>query len=159
MANLKGKPLSRETDITDPEAVASALRLLYFGGDEDDKRSTQVNANRYVNMGGNMPGQWYEELAELDNDISEALELQPIVRLPTENVLEQIDAAVEALNSWYAAPVPVWQKRKLHYAFDEMAEVSSLLRAGKINVVEAKERFENVMAEAQEIVDFSKFMG
>jgi len=80
---------------------------------------------------------WYEELQDIDAVISENVEVNPTA-LPTGDLLERIDTAVEALNSCYALAVPVWQKRMLHLHYNELAEVAGDLRAGKINAAEGK---------------------
>jgi hypothetical protein len=97
---------------------------------------------------------WYEELADIDALISENVEVNPSV-LPTGSLLSQIDEVVERLSTCYALAVPVYQKRALHIHYDALAEVAGSLRGGKINAAEAQARFSNIMAEVNEIVDFS----
>jgi hypothetical protein len=97
---------------------------------------------------------WYEELAEIDKAISEDVGANPSV-LPTGALLERLDAVADKLSSCYAIAVPVYQKRALHIHYDEVSEVAGDLRAGKINAAEAEARFEAVMRDVNEIVDFS----
>jgi len=159
LSHLQGAPLERSTQISDPDAVREAVRALLYGGDEDSHRSTE---SRYISrdsdkedMEGDMP--WYEDLAELDALIAEEVAVA-FTPLPTANLLEKIDDMAEKMGGWFAAPLPIYQKRALRYAFDEMAELSSFLRAGKVNAGSASETFDRILAEAHEIVDFSRFL-
>lgn len=154
------RPLVRSAQIEDKEAVAAALDMLLHGGDEPANRDTKAHGwtNLHYDEGRDAMKMWYEELQDIDKIISEAEEVNPTV-LPTGGLVEKLDTAVEKLSSWYAAAVPVYHKRLLHIHYDELAEVAGDLRGGKINAAEAQARFDDIMADVSEIVDFSKFMG
>lgn len=153
------KPLIRTAQITDPEATAAALNALLYGGDEP-RRDTKAQGWSKLHYGEGKDSQkmWYEELTTIDKAISENVEVDPTA-LPTGGLVEKLDAATEKLSTWYAAAVPFYHKRLLHIHYDELAEISGDLRGGKINAAEAQSRFDNIMADVSEIVDFSKFMG
>lgn len=102
--------------------------------------------------------EWYEDLQEIDEQISEELGLTPTI-LPTGSLVEKIAEAAEQLGSWYAVSLPPYQKRLMHTAYDEMVGVGTDLKTGKINVAEAQSKFDTIMAEVNEIVDFSKYQG
>lgn len=149
-----GKPMTRSSQITDALARASALSALIDGRDEN--RDTRAKGwNEGVND-MEQKKMWYEELVDIDRAISEAEEL-PLTPLPTGNLVDQVEESAQRLSSWYAAPVPVYQKRRLHIHFNELAEVAGDLRGGKINAAEAGARYEAIMAEVAEIEGFSKF--
>lgn len=156
--NRVGNPLIRGTQITDRESVVEALKALLYGGDEDSARSTRAlgwSTKEYEPEVEMIP--WYEELQEIDAVISESIENAKLTPLPTASLLEKIDDMTEKLGTWFAAPAPIYQKRQLRHAFDEMAEVASLLRAGKINAGVAGQRYSDIMAEVEEVVDFTHF--
>lgn len=154
-AILTGRPLRRTSQITDFEARASALRLLLNGGDEPE-RSTRARGWRYESE--DRPMEWFEDLQELDAQLSEEMGMAHTI-LPTGTLVEKIGDAVEQLGSWYAVSLPPYQKRLMHHAYDEMVGVGQDLKTGKINVAEASTRFDTIMAEVNEIVDFSKYQG
>ena len=150
-----GTPLRRAAQIVDSEAVEAAVDMLLRGGDEvsRDTRAHGWNTQHY-GEGDDAMKMWYEELSDIDQLISENVEVNPSV-LPTGNLVSQIDEVVERLSTCYALAVPVYQKRALHIHYDELAEVAGDLRSGKINAAEAQARFDNIMADVNEIVDFS----
>lgn len=153
------KPLVRTSQITDSEATASALDALLHGGDEP-KRDTRARGwnKLHYREGKDSMKMWYEELNDIDQMISENVEVDPTA-LPTGSLVEKIDAAAEKLSTWYAAAVPFYHKRLLHIHMDELTEIAGDLRGGKINAAEASSRFDNIMADVAEIADFSRFMG
>jgi len=155
-----GRPFTRATQVNDPEFRDASLKALINGGDEDPTRDLRSRGwgSRYAGEGEEAVKMWYEELSEIDRVISEAEELPPVA-LPTPNLLEKMDDMAFKLESWYAAPLPVYQKRLMHHAFDEIVETSGMLKGGKINAVEAQRRFDTVMNEVSELVDFSRMMG
>lgn len=157
---MPGKPLQRASQITREDSVAMAVDALLHGGDEDPERSTEAQGfnTLHYGEGDDAMKMWYEELQDIDKVISENVEVNP-TQLPTGDLLERIDAAVEALNSCYTLAVPVWHKRMLHIHYNELAEVSGDLRAGKINSAEGEARFATTMAEVSEIVDLSNLFG
>lgn len=152
------KPLVRASQITDAEAVKLALNRLLYGDDEEPRDTKAHGWNKlHYDEGRDNMKMWYEELQDIDKVISEAEEVNPTV-LPTGGLVEKLDSAAEKLSTWYAAAVPVYHKRLLHIRYDELAELAGDLRSGKINSAEAQARFDDVMADVSEIVDFSKFM-
>jgi hypothetical protein len=156
---MPGKPLTRAAQITNETAVAQAVDALIYGRDEPRRDTTAKGWNTsHYGEGVDAMKMWYEELQDIDMVISEAEEVNPTI-LPTGSLVERIEAAAEKMSTWYAAAVPVYQKRLLHIRFDELAEVAGDLRGGKINAAEAEARFDSIMAEVEEIVDFSRFMG
>ena len=160
MSYGKGTPLTRADQIDDPEMVKAAVDSLLMGRDEAP-RDTRAHgwSTQHEREGADAMKMWYEELAEIDEVISENVERNPTV-LPTGSLLEKIDGVVEKLSSCYALAVPNYHKRALHLHYNEMAEVAGDLRAGKINAAEAGARFTTVMADVNEIVDFSNlFVG
>lgn len=152
------RPLDKPTDIARASAVSRALDALLYSGEEDEKRDTRAYGwnKQHYEEGRDAMKMWYEELSEIDAVISENVEV-PLSPLPTQNLLERISSAVESVSTWYAAPVPVYQKRLLHIHYDELAEVEGDLRSGKINAAEAEARFNTIMADLSEIENFSKF--
>lgn len=151
------RPLTKPTDIVRSSAVSKALQALLYGGDEEWRDTTARGWNKqHYEEGRDAMKMWYEELSEIDAVISENVEV-PLSPLPTQNLLERISSAVEAVNTWYAAPVPVYQRRMLHIHYNELAEVEGDLRSGKINAAEAEARFNIIMTELAEIENFSKF--
>ncbi len=152
-ANLQGHPLVRSSDITDVASLREALRALMFGGDEIN-RSTAAPVSR--GMGGSNMIPWYEDLAEIDHTISEEVGVTP-TPLPTSSLLEKLDDMAGKLESWYAVSLPVYQKRLMHHAYDEVVEVAGMLRGGQINAGEADRRFGAIMAEVGEVYDFSRY--
>lgn len=152
------KPLDRPDQITNPTSVAEALRSLLRGRDEN--RDTRAKGWDKAQDGEEIMSQnhrmWYEELEDIDAMISEAEEL-PLTPLPTGELAAQLEEATHRLSTWYAAPMPIFQKRKLHIHYDELAEVAGDLRTGKINAAEAGARFQDIMADVSEIEGFSKF--
>lgn len=154
------KVLTRPEQITAEDAVARAVDFLLHSGMEPRRDTTAKGWNRlHYNEGSESMTMWYEDIEEIDKLISENVEVNPTVNLPTGSLVEKIEAAAEKLSTWYAAPVPVYHKRLLHIRFDELAELAGDLRSGKINAGEAQVRYNDVMADVAEIVDFSKFMG
>jgi len=152
-----GRPLSNPSQITRSEAVARALDALLYGDDEPERDTTAQGWNRlHYEEGRDAMKMWYEDLQDIDAVISENVEV-PLSQLPTSNLVEKISSAVEAVSTWYAAPVPVFQKRLLHIHFNELAEVEGDLRSGKINAAEAEARFNVIMSDLSEIENFSKF--
>jgi hypothetical protein len=151
-----GTPLTRASQIIDPEAVQKALDALLHGGDEPADRDTRAKGWNEGVYNMEAKKMWYEELSDIDAVISENVEV-PLTTLPTGNLVNQIEEAVERLSTWYAAAVPVFQKRMLHIHYDELAEVAGDLRGGKINAAEAQARFHTIMADVAEIEGFSKF--
>ena len=151
-----GRPLTRASQIIDSGAVAKALDALLHGGDEDPDRDTKAKGWDEGVNDTEARKMWFEELSELDQIISEAEEL-PLTPLPTGELVSQIEESAMRVGTWYAAPVPVYQKRRLHIHYDELAEVAGDLRGGKINAAEAGARYEAIMAEVAEIEGFSKF--
>ena len=153
------KPLVRAAQISDPEARASALDMLLYADDEP-KRDTRARGwnKLHYREGKDSMKMWYEELTDIDQMISENVLVDP-TPLPTGGLVEKIDATAEKLSTWYAAAVPFYHKRLLHIHYDELAEIAGDLRGGKVNAAEAQSRFDNIMADVSEIVDFSKFMG
>jgi hypothetical protein len=150
-------PLTNPSQITRSSAVARALDSLLHGRDELPRDTTaQGWDKRHYEEGRDAMKMWYEDIVDIDAVISENVEV-PMSPLPTPNLLERLEAAVNAVNTWYAAPVPVYQKRMLHIHYDELAEVEGDLRAGKINAAEAEARFNAIMADLSEIENFSKF--
>lgn len=151
---MPGKPMTRPEQITDMLARARSLSALIDGRDEN--RDTRAKGwNEGVND-MEQKKMWYEELADIDKVISEAEEL-PLTPLPTGELVNRIEESAMRVGTWYAAPVPVFQKRKLHIHYDELAEIAGDLRGGKINAAEASARYEAIMAEVAEIEGFSKF--
>jgi hypothetical protein len=155
-----GEPLARASQIVDDDAIQAAVASLLRGGDEvaRDTRARGWN-NHHYGEGADAMKMWYEELSDIDEVISENVEVNP-TKLPTGSLLEKLDSAVERLSSCYTLAVPNFQKRALHLHYDELSEVAGDLRAGKINAAEAGARFAQVMADVNEIVDFSNlFVG
>jgi len=152
-----GKPLTRSSQIIDSGAVARALDALLHGGDEPADRDTRAKGwdEGVDNM--EQKKMWYEELADIDRMISEAEEV-PLTALPTGSLVTQVEESAQRLSTWYAAAVPVFQKRMLHIHYDELSEVAGDLRSGKINAAEAQARYQTIMADVSEIEGFSKFM-
>lgn len=152
-----GKPLTRSSQIIDSGAVARALDALLHGGDEPADRDTRAKGwdEGVDNM--EQKKMWYEELADIDRMISEAEEV-PLTALPTGSLVTQVEESAQRLSTWYAAAVPVFQKRMLHIHYDELSEVAGDLRSGKINAAEAQARYHTIMADVSEIEGFSKFM-
>jgi len=155
-----GHAMTRATQISDPDFREESLKALLHGGDEDPDRDKRARGwgSRATGEGEEALKMWYEELYEIDAVISEAEEIMP-TPLPTSNLIEKMDDMAYKLESWYAAPMPFYQKRLMHHAFDEVAETSGMLKGGKINVLEAQRRFDTVMSEVGELVDFSRMMG
>jgi hypothetical protein len=173
-AFLKGRALIHPEEIDDDEAFAESLRALMFGGDEDEERSTQSRSNwnyhpppsytsPFTNLNFQAGGttrmstfEWIRDLDDLDNIISEEVAVPP-TPLPTSNILEKIDDMTDKLGSWFSVAMPHYHKRLFRYAFDEMAEIGSMLRTGQINASEAEQRFDTVMAGVGELVEFSRY--
>jgi hypothetical protein len=172
-ANLKGRPLIDPNDIDDPESFNEALRALMLGGDEDEERSTKSGSNwsyhppaphSSPSMNSSLVGgiarmshfEWISDLDELDRVISEEVAAPP-TPLPTSGILERIEDMTDKLGSWFSVAMPHYHKRLFRYAFDEMAEIGSLLRTGQINASEAEQRYDTVMAGVGELVDFSRY--
>jgi len=156
---MKRFTLQRASQIVRGSAVQKALDALMYGEDEPrrDTKAKGWKTGRY-GEGEEVMTMWYEELADIDKLISENVEV-PITALPTGDLVERIGAAVESVSTWYAAPVPVFQKRMLHIHYQELAEIEGDLRGGKINVAEAEARFDTIMADLAQIESFSNFMG
>lgn len=157
---MPGKPLQRAAQVTDDSAVALAVDALLHGPDEDPNRDTTAQGwnTLHYGEGDDAMKMWYEELEDIDKAISENVEVDP-TQLPTSELSGRLDAAIEALSTCYTLPVPVWHKRMLHIHYNELAEVAGDLRAGKINAAEGEARFASVMADVNEIVDFSNLFG
>lgn len=152
-----GRTLTRAAQITSDEAVRRAVEYLLYPGDEPRRDTTAQGWNKlHYGEGRDAMKMWYEDVEDIDQLISENVEVNPS-KLPTGSLLEKLDAATEALSTWYAAAVPVFHKRLLHIRYDELAEVSGDLRSGKINAAEAQARFDDIMADVQEIADFSNY--
>jgi len=156
----KGFPMTRPSQVDDPEFREEAMKALLRGGDENPNRDLRARGwgSRATGEGEEALKMWYEELSDIDAMISEAEEIMPTL-LPTGDLLEKMDDMAFKLESWYATPLPFYQKRLMHHAFDEVVETSGMLKGGKINALEAQRRFDTVMAEVGEIVDFSRMMG
>lgn len=154
------QPLTRASQITSDEAVSQAVDALLHGPDEPSDRSTVARGwdKLHYREGEDAMKMWYEELRDIDKVIAENVEVDPTV-LPTGGLLERIEGVVDRLESCYALAVPVYQKRMLHIHYEELSEVAGDLRAGKINAGEAQARFSSVMADVNEIVDFSNLFG
>jgi hypothetical protein len=151
-----GTPLTRASQIIDPEAVSRALDALLHGGDEPADRDTRAKGWDEGVNDMEQKKMWYEELSDIDAAISESVEVR-LTALPTGELVDQIEECAQRLSTWYAAAVPVFQKRMLHIHYDELAEVAGDLRGGKINAAEAKARYQTIMADVAEIEGFSKF--
>jgi len=149
-----GKPMTRSSQITDALARASALSALIDGRDEN--RDTRAKGWDEGVDDMEQKKMWYEELVDIDKAISEAEEL-PLTPLPTGDLVKKVEESAQRVGTWYAAPVPVYQKRRLHIFYDELAEVAGDLRGGKVNAAEAGARYEAIMADVAEIEGFSKF--
>jgi hypothetical protein len=156
----EGKPLQRADQISSEEVVAGAVNALLYGPDEPSHRDTTAKgwSTQHYREGDDAMKMWYEELTDIDAAISEEVAVNPTT-LPTGGLLERISSTVDKLESCYTLAIPVYQKRLLHLHYDELAEVAGDLRAGKINAGEAQARFATVMADVNEIVDFSNLFG
>ena len=153
-----GSPLTHGSQIGSSSAIARALDALLHGRDELPRDTKAQGWNKYhYGEGEDAMKMWFEELSDIDAVISENVEV-PMTPLPTSSLVETIRAAVENLSTWYAAPVPVYQKRALHIHYDELAEVEGDLRTGKINPAEAAARYDAIMADLSQIEAFSNFM-
>jgi hypothetical protein len=154
-----GTPLTRPDQIVDAEAVALAVDALLYGTDEPRRDTTAQGWSKlHYDEGRDAMKMWYEELADYDKMISENVEV-PLTPLPTAGLLAKVEESADRLSTWYAAAVPVFQKRMLHIHYDELAEIAGDLRGGKINAAEADARYQAIMADVAEIEGFSKFMG
>ena len=155
---LTSKVLTRSSQITSEEAVRQAVDFLLYSGEEPRRDTTAQGWNKlHFGEGRDSRKMWYEDIEDIDQLISENVEVNPTKNLPTGSLIEKLDAATEAVSTWYAAPVPVYHKRLLHIRYDELAEVAGDLRGGKINAGEAQARYDDIMADVAEIVDFSNF--
>lgn len=149
------RPLRNASEITRSSVVSSAVDALLHG---DDETPRDTKARGWDQEGVNAMRNWFEELEDIDQVISENVEV-PMSNLPTGSLVERLEQAVENVSSWYAAAIPVFQKRLVHIHYNELAEIEGDLRGGKINPAEAEARFGVVMADLSEIESFSKFMG
>lgn len=151
-----GRSLRNSSQINNSGAVSRALEFLLHSG-EDGQRDTKAKGwDEEHPVEGRNTMQWFEELEEIDAVISENVEV-PLSPLPTANLVERIGSAVEAVSTWYAAPVPVFQKRMLHIHYDELSEIEGDLRSGKVNAADAEARFGAIMDDLSQIENFSKF--
>jgi hypothetical protein len=149
------RPLRNASEITRGSIVAAAVDALLYG---DDEAPRDTKARGWDEEGVNAMRNWFEDLADIDRVISENVEVS-MTALPTAGLVERLEAAVENVSTWYAAPIPVFQKRLVHIHYNELAEIEGDLRGGKINPAEAEARFAIVMADLGQIESYSKFMG
>ena len=160
---MAGRPLIHPSELESDFAVNQSLKALLYGDDECPTRSTRArgwskdtDSEELGRVATMTPFEWLRELEEIDDMISEEITVNP-TPLPTANLLEKIDDMTDKLSTWFSNPLPRFHARKLRHSFDEMAEIGSLLRSGVINAGEAQQRFNTVMSEVSEIVDYSNF--
>jgi len=150
---MRGKPLERSSQITDKEAINQALEALVYGGD-DPKRDTKAKGypTSYAQEDDIM---WFEELQDIDNMISEEVG-ENVSMLPSAGRVEQIGHLQDKLWTWFAAPIPRWERRILREAINELAGLGNVLREGKVPTMQAQEQFDTIYAEVSNILDWSK---
>lgn len=164
MPRIPGRPLEHPEEISNRDLLDAALTAMISGVDQNhdtrargwaslkgynhDDSDSEENPVQYK--------EWYEELQELDEVLSESLETNPTL-LPATDLLSQVEILAERLDEWYLNALPNFHRRHVRYIQDELGEISRGLRENELSTAEAQQRLDDAKANMDEMFEYSNY--